>query len=97
MNYSLHPEASEDLREAAGFYRDHAGTELAQSFLAEFERSVAMLLGHSRLGSLWRPGRRRLVMRRFPYSVVYTVSADELRILAVAHHSRRPAYWRGRR
>jgi hypothetical protein len=36
-------------------------------------------------------------MRRFPYSLIYTVIGDEVRILAVAHHSRRPGYWRGRK
>ena len=32
MNYSLHPEASEDLRNAASFYRDQAGTSLLNPF-----------------------------------------------------------------
>ena len=40
MNYWLHPEAREDLREAAEYYRQRAGIILSQSLLAEFERSV---------------------------------------------------------
>jgi hypothetical protein len=36
-------------------------------------------------------------MRRFPFSIVYSVGGDNLRVLAVAHQSRRPRYWRGRR
>ena len=32
MNYSLHPEASEDLRDAATFYREQAGTSLLKPF-----------------------------------------------------------------
>ena len=35
-------------------------------------------------------------LRRFPFSLIYTVMGDQLRILAVAHHSRRPGYWRNR-
>lgn len=97
MNYWLHPEAQEDLREAAEFYREQAGTALSQSFLAEFERSVGLLLQHPGLGAIWRHGKRRLVTRRFPYSVIYTVVGDQVRILAVAHQSRRPSYWRGRK
>ena len=97
MNYWLHPEAQEDLREAAGFYRDNAGVALSQSLLAEFEHSVNLLLEHPRLGSKWRWGKRRFVMQRFPFSVIYIVVGEQLRILAVAHHSRRPGYWRGRR
>lgn len=97
MNYWLHPEADLDLREAAEFYREQAGEGLAQALLTEFEQSVDLLLRHHGLGALWRRGKRRVVMRRFPYSIIYTVAGEELRILAVAHQSRRPDYWRGRR
>jgi plasmid stabilization system protein ParE len=97
VNYRLHPEARKDLREAADFYREHADVALSQALLAEFERCVTLLLRHPDFGSKWRYGKRRLLMRRFPYGVVYDVVGDELRILAVAHHSRRPGYWRGRR
>ncbi len=98
MKYSLHPEAEADLRDAAEFYRERAGNSLSQSLLAEFEQSVNILLQHPGLGSPWRSGgRRRYLMKRFPYSIVYTVSGEELRILAAAHHSRRPGYWRGRK
>ncbi len=38
MIYSLHPEAEEDLRDAAEFYRERAGNSLSQSLLAEFEQ-----------------------------------------------------------
>jgi hypothetical protein len=35
-------------------------------------------------------------MRRFPFSLIYRVDRDTIAILAVAHHSRRPGYWRRR-
>ena len=41
MNYSLHPKAEEDLRDAAEFYRERAGKSLSQSLLAEFEHIFA--------------------------------------------------------
>ncbi len=96
MRYSLHPEAERDLQDAAEFYRQHADPALSQSLFGEFERSVGVMLEHPRVGSLWRNGKRRYVMQRFPYSLIYTVSSEEIRILAVAHHSRRPGYWQGR-
>src|SRR5262249_36068760 len=39
-----HPEASEDLREAAEFYRERAGNALALALLDHFEHAVALLL-----------------------------------------------------
>ncbi len=74
MNYWLHPEAERDLREAAEFYRERAGINLSQSLFIEFERSVGVLLERPQLGALWRYGKRRYVMKRFPYSLIYTVA-----------------------
>jgi plasmid stabilization system protein ParE len=54
MKYSLHPEAEEDLRDAAEFYQKRAGSTFSQSLLGEFERSVNILLQHPGVGSLWR-------------------------------------------
>lgn len=39
---------------------------------------------------------RRAVIRRFPFSIIFVELAEEIRVLAVAHHSRRPGYWRKR-
>ncbi len=41
---------------------------------------------------------RRLVVSRFPYSILYRrLAGGEIRVLAVAHHKRRPEFWHGRR
>lgn len=39
---------------------------------------------------------RRFVMDRFPFTIVYTELADEIFIIAIAHASREPGYWRTR-
>ena len=39
---------------------------------------------------------RRFVMDRFPFTIVYTEFADEILIIAIAHASREPGYWRTR-
>lgn len=52
---------------------------------------------------VWYEGRREALgkeffdeVRRLPYHVVYLETAEELRILAVAHDRRRPGYWQTR-
>ena len=96
MIYSLHPEAATDLREAAEYYRERAGIAMAQTFLGDFEHAMALLLEHPLLGPQWLHGKRRWVMRHFPFSIVYAVAKQEIQVLAVAHQSRRPGYWRKR-
>jgi hypothetical protein len=36
------------------------------------------------------------VLQRIPYSLFFKVDTDEVVILSVAHHRRRPGYWIGR-
>ena len=41
------------------------------------------------------PVRRRAVAR-FPYHVIYIETANQIRILAIAHDRRKPGYWHTR-
>jgi plasmid stabilization system protein ParE len=97
MRVSLHPEAEQDLRDAAEYYKERAGLSFAKALFAEFEHSIQLLSQHPLLGTLSRQGKRRFVMRHFPYTVIYVIVGEEIYVLAVAHHSRRPGYWRERK
>ncbi|MEX1077036.1 MAG: type II toxin-antitoxin system RelE/ParE family toxin [Pirellulales bacterium] len=33
-------------------------------------------------------------VKRFPYRLVFQVQGDHVTVVAIAHHSRRPEYWR---
>jgi plasmid stabilization system protein ParE len=96
MIVSLSPEAEAELIEAARHYAQEAGAQLGLALIAEFERTLTLLSEHPQLGAPWR-GCQRMSLRRFPYSVIYTVSDRELRVLALAHHRRKPSYWAGRK
>ena len=41
-------------------------------------------------------GTRRMLIKGFPFSVIYLESMDEVIVYAVAHRSRSPGYWLGR-
>jgi plasmid stabilization system protein ParE len=68
MIASTHPLAADELVDGAVFYAKEASPVLALQFVAEFERSVALLLASPELGALWRGRLRRLPLRRFPYA-----------------------------
>jgi toxin ParE1/3/4 len=86
-----------ELHDAAAFYTLKANVELGLAFVAEFERTANLVLDNPLLGVVFRRTRRRYNLRRFPYSIIYQITADEIRILAVAHHRRRPGYWAQRK
>jgi hypothetical protein len=47
-------------------------------------------------GESGRVGAKRLILRRFPYDVIVLERGEELIVVAFAHHSRKPGYWRAR-
>jgi toxin ParE1/3/4 len=91
------PAALAELHDAAAFYAASANVELGLAFVEEFERAVDAILAGPEIGAVFRRARRRYLLRRFPYSVIYQQTHEEVRIIAVAHQRRRPSYWIRRR
>lgn len=84
------------MQRAARWYEREA-RGLGGEFLGEVELAFGSVKARPAAGSPLPTGRRRVLLRRFPYAVVYReLAADLVRVLAVAHFRRRPDYW-GRR
>lgn len=92
MTFDFHPEAEAEFEEAVAFYEEHAGN-LGLDFAAEvreaIERAVVMPLAWTQI----EPGIRRVLVRRFPFAVVYAENNNGLFDLAVMHLRRAPNYW----
>ena len=97
MKLVVSPAALAELHDAAAFYTLKANVDLGLAFVTEFERTANFILANPLIGAVFRGTRRHYILRRFPYSIIYQVAAEELRILAVAHHRRRPGYWAQRK
>ena len=65
-------------------------------FLDELDVAIERIGQHPRQYSAYEFGTRRMVLRRFPYLVVFREAASGIEIIAVAHGRRRPGYWRER-
>lgn len=89
----FHPLAEQELVDAASHYEEQR-PGLGLEYLEEVEHAVNFLIRYPGSGSTVRGSIRRLVLPRFPYSLLYRVLEDTcIRVLAVAHHKRRPQYW----
>jgi toxin ParE1/3/4 len=97
MKASLSEEAIEDTAAAADWYIDQGAYDAAEAFFNDLERSIRLLQRHPRSGTPGVAQTRSLRLQTFPHSLVYLLSADSIRIIAVAAHRRRPGYWLGRR
>jgi toxin ParE1/3/4 len=97
MKASLSDEAIDDARAAADWFIDQGADDAADAFFDDIERSIRLLERHPRIGTPGIAGTRSLCLHTFPHSLVYRLAGEDIRIIAVAAHRRRPGYWLGRR
>lgn len=94
--YRFHPHAGSELAEEAQYLRDD-DRQVAERFEVAVDHAIGRVCELPEIGTLIleRRGRRIRKWRvpGFRYSLVYALLDDVIRILAVAHHSRRPGYW----
>ena len=97
MSRSLrfHPEAEAELNDAADYYAPWS-PGLDQRFIAEMELALAQIVAFPEASSPVNARTRRKILLGYHYSLLYSVTECEIRVLAVAHHARRPFYWHGR-
>ena len=96
MSYFFHPAAeAEHLESIAYFELKRPG--LGATYLLEFEQLMIDVCEFPhRYAIETQPDVRRVVMERFPFTVLYRDFLGSVQVLAVAHHRRRPQYWLGR-
>jgi plasmid stabilization system protein ParE len=68
----------------------------ASRFLAELDSALVRIAKSPRQWPSYLLETRVVRLRRFPYLVVYREGPEVVRIVAVAHGKRRPAYWKKR-
>lgn len=91
----LLPEAEQDLFEAATWYEQQR-LDLGQRFLDEVVSALAAIAENPRRCQALHRGVRRMLLRRFPFSVFYLIEDDGITVIAVMHASRNPRRWKSR-
>lgn len=95
IDYRFLPPAEEEMVEASHFYEAES-SELGLEFLDDVQRVIDTLREHPKLGQQVGRNLRRALLRRFPFSLIYSEEPDGILVVAVAHQRRRPGYWRWR-
>ena len=92
---SFHELAEIELNDAAIFFENEK-EGLGFRFLAAMQAAVTHIQEQPQASPVIIENIRRKVLGRFPYSIIFSIKPDRIRILAVASQRRRPFYWRGR-
>jgi plasmid stabilization system protein ParE len=77
-------------------YFDQQRDGLGDRFLRDLQTTTAFIAERPRSGKPLTPTVRKARLRTFQYNVIYVIDSGEIVIVAVAHHRRRPGYWRSR-
>jgi toxin ParE1/3/4 len=93
-------EAEEEFRYYIRWYENESAG-LGDRLWFEIQAAIDLISGHPAIGESVRRLRtrgsvRRVPLRHFPFLLVYREHADHLEIVALAHTSRKPRYWRER-
>ena len=90
-------EAEADILEAALWYESREpglGLEVIAEIHAAIDRALENPLAYLLLRK--DPHVRRVLARRFPYRIFYTVKSDVLVVFAILHAARDQRYWQRR-
>jgi plasmid stabilization system protein ParE len=82
--------------EEAVAYFDQQRPGLGDRFERDLRATIGLLLDHPHSGKSITKAVRKFPLRTFRYNVVYVIDGNEVVVVAVAHHKRRPRYWRRR-
>jgi toxin ParE1/3/4 len=91
----FHPAADAEYEDAVRWYRDR-DESAADRFEADVAHSLDLVRRQPESFPRYDDDHRFVVLRKFPYTVVYQVHPDHVFVIAVARNGRAPGYWLGR-
>lgn len=93
IRYRFLSPAEDEMSEAALFYES---VGLGHDFLDDVQQRIDRLCRYPKSGTRIDPKLRRMLLHRFPLSIIYFEEPDAIVIVSVAHHRRRPDFWQSR-
>ncbi len=91
----IHEDAEKELWYSVDYYEDKVAG-LGLDFEYEIQKALLSIQRHPGTYTESKYGARRLLLHRFPYFIYYNEYAEYIWIIAFAHTSREPYYWKTR-
>ncbi|RTL40858.1 MAG: type II toxin-antitoxin system RelE/ParE family toxin [Burkholderiales bacterium] len=96
MQIRFRPQARQEVLDAADWYRQRM-PGLDREFLLAVDAAVKAAAARPLTFPVIEESMRRVLVKRFPYSIVFDVLGQDLIVLAVFHRRRQPISWRLRK
>ena len=94
MKFKLeyHPAAKSEIIDSREWY-DKQARGLGLEFLRDLQRAEQKILANPLLYPFYEGETRRILLDKFPFSLIYLFSKNEIQVVAIAHQRRKPKYW----
>lgn len=89
-------EAEKDLADAATWFADEVGIDLANRFIDVVESNTRKIAKNPEHYAVVYKNYRQCVIRPFSHVVTFRINGGTVEILAVTHGSRNPKVWKQR-
>ena len=97
MRLTVHRLAIREIHATADDYDKRSDNkDRGDRLVARVQEAFVRIRENPNIAEEVAPGERRLILRGFPYKVVYRVRPDRIVVIAVAHQRQRDGYWRRR-
>jgi toxin ParE1/3/4 len=93
--YRFLEEADAEFQENIRYY-DEQVAGLGDKFIADVEAAITSIRTYPQSGAPVSRNLRKRVLRVFKHNIFYVSTPEDIVIVAVAPHARRPGYWRNR-
>ena len=87
--------AEAEFHEAVNYYNEQRAG-LGFEFSDEVKQATERIRNYPQAWTPLSKRTRRCLIHRFPYSIIYEGRSDEIIIVAIQHHRRKPGNWRER-
>lgn len=95
IDVSIHPAAEAEYEDALAWYY-RCSPRAAARFETAFGEAIEAIRSHAAMYPSIDGRHRSVLVRRYPYHLVYRLDGAVARVVAVAHTRRRPGDWSGR-
>jgi plasmid stabilization system protein ParE len=95
MNVIFNEMARDEFNDAAEYYELRA-EGLGERFRNEVKKAVRRIAEYPETWTVETGDVRKYLLHKFPYKILYSIEADHIFIIAVAHQHRKPDYWTDR-
>jgi toxin ParE1/3/4 len=95
MTFRFHVEAAAEYENQIRYYR-RCQPGLQHRFTAAVEEALVRIVENPERWRMIEPDIRRCLVKKFPFSIIYSIQPGIIFVLAIAHSSREPGYWNQR-